>query len=97
MNSRQSCLVVKLSLNTPLEILVDRTQVSSQLMDSPHHILVRFIQTCILYLQGLAVINVLGFLALDCQIALVGDILMVQRCDIVLHFLVQFLQQYVLL
>ena len=97
MNSRQSCLVVKLSLNTPLEILVYRTQVSSQLMDSPHHILVGLIQTCVLYLQGLAVINVLSFLALHCQITLIRYILMIQRRNIVLHFLVQLLQQNILL
>ena len=90
MNSIQSCLVVKLSLNAPLEILVDGAEISSQLMDRPHHILVGFVQTSILYLQGLAVINVLSFLTLYCQVALVRDILMVQRSDIVLHLFVQF-------
>ena len=90
MNSIQSCLVVKLSLNTPLKILVDGTEVSSKLMYCPHHILVGFVQTSILYLQGLAVINVLSFLTLYCQVALVRDILMVQRSDIVLHLFVQF-------
>lgn len=91
MNSILSCLIVKLSLNTPLEILVDGTEVSSQLMNCPHHILVGFIQTSILYLQSLTVINMFSFLTLHCQITLVRYILMVQRSDIVLHFLVQFL------
>ena len=88
-----SGLIIKLRLYASLKILIDGIKLSPEPMDAANNILVGPVQSGILILQQLAILDMPGLLILDSQVQLVLAVLVVEGGDVVLHLFIELLEE----